>query len=57
MVARQAGARQLAFFHHDPVHSDHEVEAMVEEALGSDAHRKHRGLLAFPAAEGQEIVL
>ena len=57
LVARQAAARQLAFFHHEPMHSDHQIEAMVEEALGSDAHRSHRGLIAFPAAEGQEIVL
>jgi ribonuclease BN (tRNA processing enzyme) len=57
LVARQAAARQLAFFHHDPMHSDHEVEAMVEDALGSEAHRAHRGLIAFPAAEGQELVL
>ena len=57
LVARQAQARQLAFYHHDPMHSDHQIEAMVEEALGSEAHRRHRGLIAFPAAEGQEIVL
>jgi phosphoribosyl 1,2-cyclic phosphodiesterase len=57
LIARQAGARQLAFYHHDPVHSDHQIEAMVEEALGSEQHRRHRGLIAFPAAEGQEIVL
>ena len=57
LVARQAAARRLAFFHHEPMHSDHQIEAMVEEAIGSDAHRRHRGLTAFPAAEGQEIVL
>ena len=57
LVARQSAARQLAFYHHDPMHSDHQIEAMVEEALGSELHRKHRGLIAFPAAEGQEIIL
>lgn len=57
MVARDAGAKQLAFFHHEPLHADHQIDAMVEEALGSEQHRKHRGLIAFPAAEGQEIVL
>jgi phosphoribosyl 1,2-cyclic phosphodiesterase len=57
LVARLAGAHQLAFYHHDPMHSDHQIEAMVEEALGSESHRKHRGLIAFPAAEGQEIIL
>jgi len=57
LVARQSSARQLAFFHHEPMHADHQIEAMVEEALGADAHRKHRGLIAYPAAEGQEIVL
>src|SRR6202035_274146 len=41
LVARQSAARQLAFFHHEPMHSDHQIEAMVEEALGSEAHRKH----------------
>jgi phosphoribosyl 1,2-cyclic phosphodiesterase len=57
LVARDAGAKQLAFFHHEPLHADHQIDAMVEEALGSEQHLRHRGLIAFPAAEGQEIVL
>jgi phosphoribosyl 1,2-cyclic phosphodiesterase len=56
-LAEQAGAKQLAFFHHDPVHSDTEVDALIEEALGN--HRQSGGadVNAFPAAEEQELAL
>ncbi len=56
-LAEDAEVRQLAFFHHDPLHSDDQIDALVEEALGN--HRQRRGgrVLAFPAAEDQEIVL
>ena len=32
MVAKQAGAHTLAMFHHDPAHSDDEMDALVEQA-------------------------
>lgn len=56
-LAEQAGARQLAFVHHDPGHSDDDVDALVEEALGNHRARGGRRLVAFPAAEEQEIDL
>lgn len=31
-VARQAGVRQVMLFHHDPTHTDEQVEALAEEA-------------------------
>jgi phosphoribosyl 1,2-cyclic phosphodiesterase len=56
-LAEQAGVKQLAFFHHDPVHSDTEVDALIEEAMGD--HRQSGGadVNAFPAAEEQELAL
>ena len=50
-VAREAGVRQLVLFHHDPSHSDEQVEALAEEARS----------LAGPveiiiAGEGQTLV-
>ena len=32
MVAKQAGANTLAMFHHDPAHSDDEMDRLVEQA-------------------------
>jgi ribonuclease BN (tRNA processing enzyme) len=56
-LAEQAGVKELAFFHHDPVHSDTEIDALIEEALGN--HRQSGGadVNAFPAAEEQELAL
>jgi ribonuclease BN (tRNA processing enzyme) len=56
-LAERAGAQQLAFFHHDPAHSDSDVDALIEEALGN--HRQAGGseLPTFPAAEEQEVRL
>jgi hypothetical protein len=31
LVARQAGARRLALFHHDPSHSDEQLDALHEQ--------------------------
>jgi ribonuclease BN (tRNA processing enzyme) len=54
-LAEQAGVKALAFFHHDPLHSDADVDALIEQALGD--HRQAGGaeINAFPAAEEQEI--
>jgi len=52
--ARAAGVRQLAMFHHDPMRSDRELEALydqVAEAVGNDQK------LPLIAREGLEIVL
>lgn len=56
-LAERAGAKELAFFHHDPLHSDTDIDGLIEEALGE--HRQSGGgrVNAFPAAEDQEIVL
>ncbi len=57
MLAEQAGAQRLAFFHHDPAHSDSDIDALIEEALGN--HRQSGGtvVVSFPAAEEQELTL
>jgi hypothetical protein len=49
--------KELAFFHHDPVHSDTDIDALIEEAMGN--HRAGGGadVDAFPAAEEQEVAL
>jgi ribonuclease BN (tRNA processing enzyme) len=31
-VAREAGARALALFHHDPSHTDHDIDRLLERA-------------------------
>jgi phosphoribosyl 1,2-cyclic phosphodiesterase len=56
-LAESANVQQLAFFHHDPMHSDADVDALIEEALGN--HRQAGGaeLATFPAAEDQEVQL
>jgi phosphoribosyl 1,2-cyclic phosphodiesterase len=55
-LALQAGAAQCAIFHHDPMHSDDDVEAMIEQgrnrALGAGSK-----LVVFGAREGLEIKL
>jgi phosphoribosyl 1,2-cyclic phosphodiesterase len=56
-LAEQAGVKELGFFHHDPVHSDSDIDALIEEAMGN--HRQSGGadISAFPAAEEQEVAL
>ena len=55
-LAVEAGARRIALFHHEPTHSDDDIDRMVEysrqraRAQGSD-------LELFAAAEGDEIIL
>jgi phosphoribosyl 1,2-cyclic phosphodiesterase len=56
-LAERAQVQQLAFFHHEPMHSDADIDALVEEALGAHRQRSGKELMAFPAAEEQEIVL
>lgn len=56
-LAGMAGAKELGFFHHDPLHSDADVDALIEEAMGN--HRQGGGaeVSAFPAAEEMELTL
>ena len=56
-MAEQAGAKQLAFFHHDPVHSDTDIDGLIEEALGNHQAAGGANIEAFPAAEDQELAL
>jgi len=56
-LAEQADVKELAFFHHDPQHSDADVDALIEQALGN--HRANGGadVNSFPAAEEQELAV
>src|SRR4029077_12551885 len=56
-LAEQAGVRQLSFFHHDPAHSDSDIDALIEEALGNHRQAGGTDVVAFPAAEDQELTL
>ena len=49
-VAQQAGVRQLALFHHDPMHSDNELEEIERQAQALFAP-------TFLAREGLELTL
>lgn len=52
-VARQAGARRLALFHHDPTHDDGVLDRFGEEATKAAAG----AFEVYTAAEGQRIEL
>jgi phosphoribosyl 1,2-cyclic phosphodiesterase len=54
-VAAEAGARQLALFHHDPRHTDDDIDRMLAEAQASDEAPRLDGVLA--AREGLAIDL
>ena len=56
-LAEQAGVKELAFFHHDPMHSDTEVDALIEQALGNHRARGGADVSSFPAAEELELAL
>ncbi|MCL5036581.1 MAG: MBL fold metallo-hydrolase [Chloroflexi bacterium] len=51
-LACEAGVKSLALFHHDPDHSDRQVEKMIEEAREALAG-SGRDISCYPAAEGQ----
>ena len=53
-VARQASARQLAFFHHDPAHDDGMMDALAADAV---EWARERGVDAFVAMEGTSFEL
>jgi phosphoribosyl 1,2-cyclic phosphodiesterase len=54
-VAAEAGAERLALFHHDPTHSDREVERMLTRARSLAAQQGLRDVTA--AAEGSTVDL
>ena len=54
-VAREAGARRLALFHHCPTHSDREVDDLCAQARDE---AEHSGIAeVFAAAEGCTVTL
>ena len=54
-VAAEAGARQLALFHHDPRHTDDDIDRLLAEAQATDDARRLDVVLA--AREGLAIDL
>jgi ribonuclease BN (tRNA processing enzyme) len=52
-VAKQAGARRLALFHHDPTHADDVLDRLALEA----AELAGESLSVFMAVEGTTIDL
>ncbi|MGH7904493.1 MAG: MBL fold metallo-hydrolase [Candidatus Dormibacteraceae bacterium] len=55
-VAHESGAGRLAFYHHDPAHSDDEVDVLVGRALDEDSRtRAGNRPEAFPAAEDRDL--
>jgi phosphoribosyl 1,2-cyclic phosphodiesterase len=56
-LAETAAVRQLAFVHHDPQHSDEEIDQLVEQALTKHERAGGGRVVAFPAAEELTIEL
>jgi ribonuclease BN (tRNA processing enzyme) len=54
-VAAEAGARRLALFHHDPRHSDDDIDGLLAQARATDDARRLDEVLA--AREGLVIDL
>ncbi|MGA2519444.1 MAG: MBL fold metallo-hydrolase [Acidimicrobiales bacterium] len=54
-VAAAAGAKQLAMFHHDPLHDDDAIDRLLEEARADKDARRLDDVIA--AREGLEIEL
>ncbi|MBI4541494.1 MAG: MBL fold metallo-hydrolase [Gemmatimonadetes bacterium] len=55
-LAHEAGVKRLALFHHEPEHSDDDMDVILERAR--DAARAGRGRLeVVAAAEGMQIAL
>jgi hypothetical protein len=55
-VAVEAGVRRVALFHHEPTHSDADLDRMVEYARAR-AGEVESNVEIFAAAEGQELDL
>lgn len=53
-VALQSGAKRLALFHHDPGHSDDEMDELVASAVATGARNR---LDVFAAVEGLKLQL
>jgi ribonuclease BN (tRNA processing enzyme) len=55
-VALEAGARRVALFHHEPTHSDAEIDQMLEDSRAR-ARASGGSLEVFGAVEGETIRL
>jgi phosphoribosyl 1,2-cyclic phosphodiesterase len=56
-LAEGAGVHRLAFVHHDPLHSDADIDALVEDAMGRHQASGSRRTMVFAAAEEQLVSL
>jgi len=57
-MARQAGAKNIYFFHHDPSYSDEKLQVMLEDAIAYQKKERALGNLNIALArEGLEIIL
>jgi phosphoribosyl 1,2-cyclic phosphodiesterase len=54
-VAKEAGARRVALFHHDPAHDDDTVDRLLADAR--EEGRRHGLTEVLAAAEGLTIAL
>ena len=55
-VAREAGAKRLALFHHDPAHTDDEIDRMLAARRGLAVERAGpRGRLRPPRARTVDL--
>ena len=52
LVAREAGARRLALFHHDPAHTDDDIDGMLQSVSRA---AEAAGVALFAAAEGMAV--
>lgn len=55
--ATKANVKQLALFHHDPMHDDADVDAMVEYACSLLKQNGKASINCFGAQEGAEITI
>jgi hypothetical protein len=53
-LAVQAGVRQCAIYHHDPMHTDEVVETKIANARERAEHHT-RDVVVFGAREGLEL--
>ena len=53
-LALRAEVEQLAVFHHDPMHNDHDVDRKIAQCR-SRAHARKPALVVFGAREGMEL--
>ena len=55
LVAKEAGVKRLTLFHHDPAHSDDEIDRMLDEARARA--RPAPSLEVTAASEGTTVDL